>query len=265
MPSLRAPALLLVLILISSDGFSATNFVAKSAPETTPAIATPTRELEVGEGLHYDVYWMGVRVGLGTLEVKEKIRIEGREAVHVVATAETNEFLSKIYPVRDEVHSFIDSETGESLEFRKTLREGRYRADERVRYDARVKKGYYESFHNGSKKEIDIPGPVHDILSVFYWFRRQPLRVGESLHAVVNSEEKNWDMELCVLGQEVKELRGMGSLWTFVVEPKTKLKGILYKRGRAWVHYTCDQKRVPVLVTLKTPFGPVIGVLKSGA
>lgn len=252
---------LIAAFLICSHTFAAeSNF---SASKKTQPIEPALKSLVLGEKLEYEVYWMGFHVGLGTLEIREKIAVAGREALHLVAIAETNEFLSKIFPVHDEVHSFVDASTYHSLEFRKTLSEGRYRADEKMTYDYEKNKVYYESLKNGSKKEIDIPGPVQDFLSAFFWFRMQDVQVGESVSTTVNGEEKNWDLKIHCLRREPKELRGGQVYDTFMVEPKTKLKGALYNKGRAWVHFTADKRRLPVLFTLKTPFGPVIGVLRS--
>lgn len=216
----------------------------------------------MGERLIYDVYWMGVYIGTGDLQVKEKVILNGREAFHVVAVAKTNEFLSKIYPVQDEVHSWIDTQTLQTLQFQKKLSEGFYRADERVSYDAAKKTARYESLKNGSKKEFPISTPVHDLVSAFYWARRQPLEPGKSLKTVVNGDEKDWDLEVQVLRREMKEIRGHGVVDTILIEPKTRLKGVLEKRGRVWIHLKNDATRVPALITFKTPFGPVVGVLK---
>ena len=226
-------------------------------------IENPLPTLTVGERLVFDVSWMGVPVGIGTLEVKEQVARNGRAAFHVIAIAETNEFLSKIYPVHDEIHSFIDAEDFYSLEFRKILKEGRYRADERVVYDRQNQMGHYESFRSGDRKLIPIPPKVHDFLSAFFWFRLQPIQLGKKLHTIVNSEAQNWDLELDVLSIETKSFRHRGSMDTILVEPKTQLKGILYKRGRATVYFSCDKNRSPVWIALTTPYGPIVGVLRS--
>ncbi len=251
-----------VIILIPSNvSAKETNF-SKGRMERAARIEPPASTLTVGERLVFDVSWMGVPVGIGTLEIKEKVVRNGREAFHVIAIAETNEFLSKIYPIHDEVHSFIDAKEFYSLEFSKKLMEGRYRADERIVYDPIEQVAHYESLRSQTKKEIRIPPKVHDFLSAFFWFRLQPIRIGQTLHTLVNSEEENWDLELNILGVETKQFRNRGSMETIAVEPKSRLKGILYKRGRAVVYFTTDQRRLPVWISIKTPFGPVVGVLK---
>jgi hypothetical protein len=257
----KLASFILISTLVGIPAFAAdSNF---SASKKANVIEPAMKSLAPGEKLEYEVYWMGFHVGLGTLEIREKTVLNGREALHLVAIAETNDFLSKLFPVHDEVHSFVDAETYYSLEFRKVLSEGRYRADEKMTYDYDKNKVYYESLKNGSKKEIDIPGPVQDFLSAFFWFRTQDIQVGESVKTVVNGEEKNWDLKIRCLRRETKELRGNQVYDTFMVEPKTELKGALYNKGRAWVHFTADKRRIPVLFTIKTPFDPVIGILKS--
>lgn len=238
------------------------NFSAKK--KMPIVIEKPLDRPALGESLVYDVLWMGIPIGVGTLDVKEMATVGGRSAFHIVAVARTNEFLSKLYPVEDEVHTYIDAEHGFSLQFSKTLKEGRYRADEKILYDYAAMKGTYESKKNGSVKTFDLPSKVQDMLSAFYWFRYQTARAGDRLHTVINGEEKNWDLEIVVLKEEEKEIRGL-VVPALLVEPKTRLKGILYDRGRAWVHFSADKRRLPLLITLKTPFGPVVGVLRGDA
>jgi len=263
---LKRKALILLFILssvwISPLYAKSKNFSSKKSKPIV-FVEAPLKVLTVGERLVFDVSWMGVPVGVGTLEVKEIATIRDRRAYHVVAIAKTNDFLSRFYPIHDEVHSFIDAEKFYSLEFSKVIQEGRYRADEKMTYDYKKRKIFYESLWNKSKKEFDLPSEVQDFLSALYWFRVQPVVVGKSLHTVVNSEAENWDLELDILRQETKEFKDGRAIPTILVEPKTRLKGMLYRRGRVWVYFSADQKRLPVWVTLRTPFGPVNGVLRD--
>ncbi len=219
----------------------------------------------VGESLDFEVFWMGIPVGEGRLELKEKVKHLGlgRDVYHVVAIAKTNDFLSKIYPIYDEAHSFIDAETLYSVEFSKNLKEGRYRSHEKVVYDYAKGKAYYESLLNGEKKEEEVKPGVHDFLSAFYWFRLQPVGVGKSVKTILHNKGKHYDLEIQVLREEIKEIRGGPAVPSLVVEPKTRLRDVLYQRGRAWVYFTKDKKRIPFWIKINTPFGPVVGVLKN--
>lgn len=248
------------LILCSAPVWPATNFASKRSVQQP--IQTPLADLVPGERIVFDVYWMGFHVGRGTLEVKGPIDYGGVRAYKIEAHAMTNAFLSNLYPVHDEIHSIVEAGTLYSLEFSKILREGRYRANERIVYDYAAMTGRYESAQNGSRKEFPLPHKVRDLLATFYWFRLQSLEPGRSLRTQINSEEKNWDAEFKILRRERKEWRGGGGAWeVLVVEPITRLKGVLYDRGRAWVSFTIDCARIPIWITLKTPYGSVNGVL----
>ncbi len=251
------------LFLLSVDLAAASNDFFSQRNKNSLPIEAPLKSLTLGEKLSYEVFWMGVPVGFGSLEVQEKTNVHGRPAFHVVAIARTNDFLSKIYPIHDEVHSIIDADRFCSLEFRKVVSEGRYRADERVVYDYGKQKAFYESFKNKSKKEFEIAAPVQDFLSAFYWFRLQPITAGQSVHTLVNDEKDNWDLEIRYLGRGTRAFRKKGEVETFVVEPRTHLKGMLYDRGRAWVYFSVDSKRIPVWFRVSTPFGPVVAVLQQ--
>ncbi len=253
----------LLFFCLAPQVFAENNFAAGQEKQKPIVIEKPASGLPLGEKLLFEVSWMGVNVGFGEIEIREKVLVRGRETYHVVATARTNDFLSKLYPVNDEIHSWIDTKTLYSLKFRKILSEGRYRADEETEFFPQEKRAAYHSNKNGTKKEFEISGPTHDIVSAFYWFRLQEAVVGKSARAVVSSEEKSWDVEIKVLGLQTKVIRGLGSLGTFYVEPKTSLKGVFFNRGRVWVYFTADPRRVPVWVQFKTPFGPVNGVLKA--
>lgn len=252
----------LALILLALSLTGAVNFAGKKNTKEIK-IAPPEKTLRVGEKLIFDAYWIGIHVGTGTLEVKELTTRHGREAFHIEAVAETNEFLSKLYPVRDVVETYVDAKELYSLEFSKTVSEGRYRADERIVYDYTAKKGFYESMHNKTKKEFPLPEKVNDFLSMFFWARLQPWQVGKSIHTVVNDDEKNWDLELDIQKTEAKEIKGGRIVDVAVIEPKTRMKGILYSRGRAWVHFSVDSQRKPVFILIQTPFGPITALLRE--
>jgi len=236
-----------------------TNFAKTEKITIEPAIKT----LRVGEKFVYGVYWMGINVGEGAMEVKELTTINGREAYHIVATARSNEFLSAFYKVEDEMHSYVDKEKLCALKFEKHQREGHYKCDEIIIFDQDKHRGYYESLLNKTKKEFDIPYRVHDILSAFYYFRTLDVRPNSTVTLDVNSEEKNWKANMNILGTESLEILRHGVYKVFCVEPKAPFKGVIAKRSKAWVYFTIDENRVPVSIKIRVPFGFVVGVLEK--
>ncbi|MFH1847940.1 MAG: DUF3108 domain-containing protein, partial [Candidatus Omnitrophota bacterium] len=100
---MNRPAKILAVFFISflwaQHALCAQNFAAKPSGKIT--IEKPRETFRVGERFDYAVYWMGIHVGWGTLQVKEIADINGRDAYHVVCTARSNEFLSNFYKVED--------------------------------------------------------------------------------------------------------------------------------------------------------------------
>ncbi|MCM8782765.1 MAG: DUF3108 domain-containing protein [Candidatus Omnitrophica bacterium] len=222
--------------------------------------ARPT--LRLGEKLVYSVYWMGIYCGEGVLEVKELVKLNGREAYHVIATAKSNDFLSAFYKVEDIVHTYIDKERLYSLKFEKHQREGKYKADEITLFDQIKHKGYYESLLNKEKKEFDIPPNVQDLASVFYYFRTLDIKPNSKVVIDVNADEKNWKATMDILEAQELEIVRKGVHKVFCVVPKVGFKGVISKRGKAWVYFTVDENRIPVLIKIRVPFGFVVGVLE---
>ncbi|MBI4335025.1 MAG: DUF3108 domain-containing protein, partial [Candidatus Omnitrophica bacterium] len=236
-----------------------TNFAKTEKIEIQPARKT----LRVGEKFVYGVYWMGINVGEATLEVKELTRVNGREAYHIVSTARSNDFLSAFYKVEDDIHSYMDTEKLCSLRFEKRQLEGRYSAHEVVTFDQEKRKGYYESLLNKTKKEFDIPYRAHDVVTSFYYFRTLDVKPNSKVTLDVNADEKNWKADMNVLEAQNLEILRRGVHKVFCVEPKTPFKGIISRRSKAWVYFSVDENRVPVMIKIRIPFGFVVGVLEK--
>ncbi|MDD5449866.1 MAG: DUF3108 domain-containing protein [Candidatus Omnitrophica bacterium] len=249
------------LILNFNSYAAADNFAKQKAAKIT--IAPARKTLRVGEKFVYGVYWMGINVGEGMLEVKELTTINGREAYHIIAIARSNDFLSAFYKVEDVINSYIDKEGMYSLKFEKYQREGRYKSDEVVLFDQEAHKGHYESLLNKTKKTFDIPPKVHDIPSAFYYFRTMDVKPNSKVVLDVNSDEKNWKATMNVKGTRELEVLRKGVYKVFEVEPAAPFKGVISKRSKAWIYFTADEDRVPVLIKIRIPFGFVTGVLEK--
>jgi len=228
-----------------------------------PAAAAdpPAAALPVGETLRYQARWMGFVVGEGSISVQEVTMVDGRRAYHLVAVASSNAFLSRFYPLRDEVHTYVDAERGVVLRYDKRQREGRYRADEVVTFDYQRGIATYQSLLNQSVKEVPITDGLLDPLGSLYALRQRPLEPGGSLTVPVYSDEKVYQMEVKVLRRFPLELLRRGVFDCVEIEPVATFKGLLVKRGRVRMELTDDARRIPLRVTLATPWGAITGVI----
>lgn len=223
----------------------------------------PQRAFRVGEMLDYHIRWMGLGVGTATLEVKEIVSLNERQVYHLIMRARSNRFLSTFYPVEDEIHSFVDVKTLLPYSFRKIQREGRYRADEEMVYDQTHHLATYHSFRSQSTKQMEIPPDVQDALSTLYYFRILPLEMGKSVFIDVNADEKNWRLEVQLLKTGMLKLPERKEIPALLVEPLAKFHGVFIRKGRMRIWFSLDEKRIPLYMKARIPFGIIEVILKK--
>src|SRR5690348_11750461 len=96
-----------------------------------------------GESLRFSIEYGLIKAGSAWLEVAGMENYRGRACYHLVSRAESNDFMSKIYKVRDRIDSLIDSEGLYSYRYKKRLREGTYSKDFDAMYDPAAGKVRY--------------------------------------------------------------------------------------------------------------------------
>lgn len=237
--------------------------------ETTDIHIAPARqELVVGERLNFKGRWLALPVGTGWIEVIERTALNGRPVYHIQAEGSSTELLSTFYPIHDVVHSYLDVDTLQPVRFEKSQREGHYRAEEVVTFDIAHGVAQYQSLLRpdrsdiaDSKKTVPIPSDVHDLISAFYWLRRQPITFGRPLVANIYSDEKVFPTEMLPIKGIRLELLKRGTFDAILLEPKPKFKGIMVKRGRVWVYFSADARRLPLYLKVATPWGPMSAVI----
>ncbi len=221
----------------------------------------PEQNFPLGERLVYKITWLRIPVGMGEIWTKEKTTLGGREVFHIVGKVKSNKVLSKIFPMNDEIHGWIDAKTFEALQFEKKIDELFINTHEKMVYDAPKKKGYFESFKTGKKNEFALQSPVHDFISVFYWVRRQNLAPGSSAKIVLTCDQKDWVLTVHGLGKEILKHDGK-KIETLRIEPITFVDEV-EKRDRAWINLTDDSLRKPIRIVFKASFGYVVGTLQN--
>lgn len=243
---IRKNSLLLTGIFLGSLVFSHT---ASECSQSHP--------FKPGEKLVFRVIYFATPAGTATLEVKEKTEIEGTPVYHFKTTAKSSFPFSLFYRVRDRIESFVSTTNFLPLRFEKHLREGRYRNDEIIIFHPSL------SIAETNGREMEIPENTQDSLSALYYLRLQPLQVGKSIFVNVNSDEKNYRVEVKVLRKEKIKKWGR-RVETIVVQPVIKdigLGGILKEKGDVYIWLTDDEKKTPLLIVAKVSVGQLTFVL----
>ena len=242
------------------------------------ASAEGERVLREGEKLVFDVTWMGIKAGEATLEARGVVQFNGRQAYHLVTTAQSAPFISKFYRVDDRNDSYLAWGPLRSLQFEKQLREGNYRHNSQTAFDHEGKVATFRYLDFGPvpkgvtrleeaekhtkyvQQEFPLSSGALDELSVLYFVRTLRLAEGQTVTAKVFASKKNWDLEVKVLRRETLDT-ALGPRETFLVEPLLKFEGIFQQKGRVLVWLTQDPEHIPVLMKSEIKVGSFVSTL----
>lgn len=226
-------------------------------PVASISDSSPHSSLRIGETLNFQIKWGVVPAGTATMSITEAKEVSGRPCLHVVATAVSNPVFDKVYPVRDQFESFMDSSDLRSWAFKKHLREGKFRRDQVVRSDHAAGKAYY---HDGSSYDL-TPG-AYDVLSAFYYVRTLPLVDGDEYFLDSHSDKKNYPIRVTVHRRERVSVPA-GTFDCVVVEPTLRSGDFFKNEGSLTIWLTDDERRMPVQMKSKIPVGSISVELES--
>lgn len=227
-------------------------------------IPPPAADLPEYEKTVFEVRWLGFKVGEITASVNGIKKINGRDAYELEATAATNGFCSAVYPVRDRYVSYMDKEKFRTLRHEVYRREGRYKKDAITDFDLSSGKARFRNLLDGSTKTIDVPDSVQDPLSAAYYFRLIPVDIGKKVELYVYNNEQVYRLFGVADRVRTVSLPRLGKRTGFRIQPYAVLDGDIVKKGAASGYFSCDRKRVPLLVSVKGPvFTEVVGYLVS--
>ncbi len=219
-----------------------------------------------GETLSYDVTWSVFPAGrvVATLVAPPKGSGGNYE---VKTTAESRGFVSLLYDVEDEFHSFFNPATLCSQSISKRVNEGRRHKQTNILFDYARKLAILDERDPTDSKsprkhdEKSIPACVEDVISAFYYLRGQPLEVGKSINLAVNDGSPTTNVVVEVQGREQIQT-GIGTRSALRVEPK--VFGSLYPRkGRMLIWFSDDAQHLPLRIKMMVSFGDITGTLAS--
>lgn len=251
--------LFFIAIFISGCGVTSSYKIKEKKPEEVK-IETPRPKLRVGEKFTYVAEWMGMNVGSATLSVDEIIELNGREVYHVVAKAETTSFAAKLFPVEDEISTYLDTKELYPVRFDKKQKEGKKIRDEYVDFDQKSGKAVSVSRLTNEKKEFNVPKGVHDPVSCIYYFRLSNVNPGEALFANVHLDDKNWFLETRVTDRGIVKIKNLKNWQAFMAEPMSWFQGELNKNAKVSIWFSADKERIPLLIIVKSSI-PLVGTI----
>ena len=185
----------------------------------------------VGERLDYDVRFGSLKVGNGSMEVREIAPVRGRPAWHTV------------FAINGGVPLYVD--------------EGSY--ERRRRYEIFPERGMFKE--NDRPEEPTVANPLDDG-SFLYFVRTVPLEVGKSYEYARYFKAAGNPVRIRVVRRETITVPG-GTFNTVVLQPTFQTKGIFSKNGKAEVWISDDDRRLMVQMKSKLSFGSLNLFLRS--
>ena len=222
--------------------------------------------LNPGETLTYDVLWTIFRAG----SVSSTIR-SGNQGNHdtyeVTASARSEGFVSLGFDVNDVFRATSSAQTLCSEGIVKKVSEGHRHRDTRIAFDYAGKHALLDERDPNEPQapakhaESDIPPCVEDVVTAFYYLRRQKLEVGHTIELPVNDGSKTQRVIVEVQTRE-KVQTPLGTFDTIRVEPKV-FSGLLKRKGRMLIWFSADDRQLPVRVKAMISVGSITGTLRS--
>ena len=244
-------ALLLGLLLIAPAAGNAQN---------------PHDPFSPGETLTYDVMWTVFRAGEVTATLRT-IDSKNRDTYEVTATARAEGFVSLLFNVNNVFRATSSPQTLCSDGIVKKVNEGHRHKDTQIAFDYARKLALLDERDLSQPQappkhaESDIPPCVEDVVTAFYYLRRQPMEVGHTIELPVNDGSKTQRVIVDVQARE-KVQTPMGTLDAWRVEPKV-FSGLLKRKGRMLIWFSADGRQLPLRIKAEIAAGPITGTLRS--
>jgi hypothetical protein len=247
MPKTNEAVLLRVILASAAIAHPALAQAPDRIAVITEASGRPTT-LVVGERLEYDVKFGKLRVGSGSMEVRETTDVRGRETWHTVFAIKGG---IPFFRVDDRLESWIDTRSFTSLRFAQQTHEGRYHRERRI--ELFPERATMLERGEGAQEEPTVEHPL-DEGALLYYLRTLPLNVGERYSLDRYFRPDRNPVRLDVIRRERIQVPA-GTFETIVIRPTIKSSGIFSENGRAEVWVTDDERHLVVQMTAKLSFG----------
>jgi len=227
-------------------------FLVMGSAPTQAAEPLPFKE---GEKLTYHFYWGIFMVGRGTFEVR---RGSEKDGWIFEVRGKSNDFISAIYPVKEEITSFFDARFMRSTRFQQNRREGNSHIWEETFYFYSLGHASTQSYVSGEYQWFEIPrNGVQDKLSTIYFMRCRDWNKSNEHAVLIGNDKRNYKVRIKKLKIEKIKLDDFSVIPTFQVEPNTEYLSGFVKKGRMWAWVSDDRFKVPIRVVAQLRVGRV--------
>jgi len=241
--------LLLALALVQAPGPEPAK--APAAPSPAPATAAaPSYPWAVGETLTYTAKLGLLSLGSGTLEVAGLDTVRGMESFRFRFRLQGKTI---VYSLDDVLESFVGTRDLVSRRFVQDFVENG--KPTKRHYEIVADSGYFRE--EGKPGTQPAPTDALDDAAFFYFVRVTEPKVGKTYsYDRYFRKEKN-PVTIVVTKREKMELPDGREVDCLVLHPVIDTKGMFSKRSDTRIWLTDDERRLPVQIRSKFPFGTI--------
>ena len=243
----RRQAALIALLTLPLAGQSGAPVAPAPHTQTPSQPSLPSRET-----LEYEVEWRLVTAGRARLDWYPSPAV--KNGWETKLRLESTGLVNRLYHVDDEYTAQMTGNLCAATTFM-TAREGNRSRDTKVTFDGH-KAQYVErdlKSNNVTKKEVDIPSCVHEIIGGLYALRLLDLEPGKTTVIPVSNGKKTASLK--VESQRREEIKVPAGKKKAIRYEIFAFNNQLYPRsGHLHVWLTDDQRRVPVQIQVRLQF-----------
>jgi hypothetical protein len=193
----------------------------------------------VGERLTYSVHWGVLHVADAVISTDWVKWLDGRPIVRIRLRTISNRFIHSIYPVDDQIDSYIDPVTFLPVRFVKDMNEGNRRELAITDFDHSVQKARWRKMTRKLKDwTLPIAADTRDIPSLLYWLRKDGVCAGVTNRYQVMADDKIYELVMTPEDrQDALPVPGFGVIPCLRVSPDAAFEGLFVRSGKltAWV------------------------------
>ncbi|HEX8147561.1 MAG TPA: DUF3108 domain-containing protein [Pyrinomonadaceae bacterium] len=223
----------------------------KPTPGPAPSAAPADLPFKPGEQLNFN-FFLGPNAqpaGSASFLVRPRARYFNREGLLLTANLQTAGPVQALFPVSDQVNSYVDASTVLPFRTELTLAEGKRRARFVVSADQQAGSALFE---DGTR--VEVPFGTHDLLSVFYALRSFDLTPGKRNSVSLLLNKRPRVLFITALRNAPLQLGGQNIPAVELALATSDPAGDRFAL-RLWV--STDKRRLPLRLTAATPLGPV--------
>lgn len=215
---------------------------------------------ESGEWLKFRIHYGIFNASIATLHLTND-KVNGKSVYRVRGEGKTTGLAKAFFKVEDVYESYFDKKDGRPYKFVRNINEGGYTKDVEINFDYSKKKAVLNDKKNDKKLTFDINNEVQDLISAFYYIRKNynfsDLVVGEFIKLdMLYDDDGVYQFKLKYVGKEILKTK-YGKVECLKFRPYVQ-SGRVFKEEESlslWV--SNDDNKIPIRIKADIAVGSI--------